>query len=739
MNARTRSFSAVALVLLGFALLVPPGRSQDAPSVRFAFSDTTLLRDTLNLHFDRLFPLADSLRVPPEFLRRLSVRYRMPLERIVYLSDSLRLPVDSVGAVMERERFNPLTTTHERIAVFVYNSTYQLAQGSRSHWDNGGEFTLSSGGVTAHNVTTIGIDRLRGDLFAKSRVAETEVNYRYSRNFSLGGRVFLQRTDGFDVLSHQSTATNEYQVTMRTSARPRPNLSANTNLFAGPFEEPGSAGVPAKRGLNTQFSGSAQYHHSNWLSYDLSARLTTKLGRGRLEERSWLPLTELFGGGRGALSLFEASPVSLRFSHDIQRNHAENPDTTSSPGESVPSYYVRALPSGTSELSLALQLRQGARGSMTATGTVRNSERLLRVGGLSKSSTSSSDGVDVDARYQFWGWNLDGQFSLERPVAEDPLRTTRTRVGPNPAGQVETTLVVIDYRQQTVTFNRSLDVGIDRAITSRLSVRAKAHVFLGSPRSSIVDSSYRQQPDVGTLRVTPTEPRDNYDDGIQLEGIYSPMARFNTSVQLEVSTRDNINLLSSSSSSNNDVRTYRAQWSWTYRLMEGLTATQRNQVSADYTYFPYASQQDLLAMRYDIRTTLNAVVTPRFRIDLTHVNEEQPRGSYLPDEDGVRFFRVTGRTRSYTLSTNLSYTPLSAISLTFTPIYRTETIPNSADMQRSFNFAAGASLNLPVGSRGSLTGGMARTYASRSASPGSPPTPGEYAWNGSLQFSWRLE
>ena len=91
--------------LFGSAL---PGRAQQAAPARFAFADTTLLRDTLGLHFTGIFPAADSLQLAPDTLRALMIRYRYTLPRLIHLSDSLRVPVDSVGVVLERERFNPL-------------------------------------------------------------------------------------------------------------------------------------------------------------------------------------------------------------------------------------------------------------------------------------------------------------------------------------------------------------------------------------------------------------------------------------------------------------------------------------------------------------------------------------------------------------------------------------------------------------------------------------------------------
>ena len=68
---------AALALLLAAAVTAWPARGQTPIPARFAFADTTLLRDTLGLKFDRLFPLADSLHVSPDSLRAISVRYRL--------------------------------------------------------------------------------------------------------------------------------------------------------------------------------------------------------------------------------------------------------------------------------------------------------------------------------------------------------------------------------------------------------------------------------------------------------------------------------------------------------------------------------------------------------------------------------------------------------------------------------------------------------------------------------------
>jgi hypothetical protein len=46
---RRLAFPSAALVALGLLSAALPGRAQQAPSDRFAFADSTLLRDTLDL------------------------------------------------------------------------------------------------------------------------------------------------------------------------------------------------------------------------------------------------------------------------------------------------------------------------------------------------------------------------------------------------------------------------------------------------------------------------------------------------------------------------------------------------------------------------------------------------------------------------------------------------------------------------------------------------------------------
>ena len=143
-------------ILIGLVSLAMPGRAQSPVSARFAFADTTLLRDTLNLRFDGLFERADSLRMLPDTLRALMIRYRLPMVRLVAMADSMGVPVDSVGSVIQRESYNPLSiaTGVSSRTNFKYTSGYNIGR-STSTWTNGAEYSLVRGRMFLRNGTNI--------------------------------------------------------------------------------------------------------------------------------------------------------------------------------------------------------------------------------------------------------------------------------------------------------------------------------------------------------------------------------------------------------------------------------------------------------------------------------------------------------------------------------------------------------------------------------------------------------
>src|SRR5215471_6302533 len=98
--ARMSSFRRLAILSLalagGLGFLGLPGRT-DAQTSHFAFADTTVLRDTLGLHFDHIIEASDSLQrqygrdLSPDSLRAHIIRYRLPLQRLLTMADSMHV------------------------------------------------------------------------------------------------------------------------------------------------------------------------------------------------------------------------------------------------------------------------------------------------------------------------------------------------------------------------------------------------------------------------------------------------------------------------------------------------------------------------------------------------------------------------------------------------------------------------------------------------------------------------
>ena len=280
---------------------------------------------------------------------------------------------------------------------------------------------------------------------------------------------------------------------------------------------------------------------------------------------------------------------------------------------------------------------------------------------------------------------------------------------------------------------------MNRRILQRLMGRLSARIGLSSYRYAAIG-------DYGT----PPTSHDVAQQSYKIEGTYPFTDAASTGLSLEVERDQLVNIPSASTSANNTRRSYRAEWRWTYRLMAGLTATQRNTLSSNYTSYDFLNGADRADLDFGTTTTLNAVLTPRLSIDLNHSSDDQPSGNWTRLADGLYYLQPSDRSRNFTLSTSIRYTPSPVLSFNFQPSYRAVERDGAANgvispqrRQHTLNFNGTASLNLPVGRGGLLTGNLGRTYlADRSAeftSGVAVPSPLSLLdyWNASLTFSWK--
>lgn len=712
---QTRRLSLLVLpVLLGLAAYALPGRAQAPLSSRFAFADTTLLRDTLELHFDRLFETADSLRMLPDSLRAQMIRYRLPLRRLLVMADSMGVPVDSVGSVILRESFNPLAVGAgvSSRTTFKYTSSYNVGK-TTSLWQNGSDYTLVRGPLVLRNGTSITMDRsTAGDRLSlrQQRESVSEANWRLSPILSVGGRAALS---GFDSrtpgsLGDEGETKSEFQFSGRTR-RPliknvQTDLNSELNLLAGFLDLKNFSQI--KRGLSSDLNGRLRFLRGGWLSHDLSGGVNGNLSRTRRPSAENALRTSDFSGNlRGALQLYQQAPVGLNVNYGVRSTRVETPTDADT---------VTRLNTSSATLDATLRFRLDNDRFLNVTANAGRNRSLT--------GTKVDDGVRAQLRWVQGPWALDADYSDLLGDSRFPRRATR-------AGGY-------DEKQDNRLANATLTRPFGRRITAKLG-------------TSISLSQFRSH--ATAADASPPTPRDNYRQSYRIETLYNQSEKLNTAVALDVSLARNINIPALSTANNTDTRSYRAEWRWSYRMLRGLTASQSNTVQADYEFYPFAAERNGLGLDFNSVTSLAAVLTPRLTLDVTHNARQQPRGDWrvLPDGSGVLL--PSDENLNYTLRSRVTYAPTRAVSFTLTPEYLASDRNGTSNgveaptrKSRRLNFSGGANLNLSVARKGLLTGTISRTFTAdrtttfKNAVPQPSPVAEQDFWNGSLQLSWEL-
>lgn len=714
-----RRLSILFLIpLLWLPSLSRPGRAQSA-SGRFAFADTTLLRDTLGLRFARLFPLSDSLQVTPDTLRAIAIRYRYALDRLVWLADSLELPVDSVGPYLYRERFNVLSAASQQARNnFRYTTGYIVGQSSSS-WTNNADWDFARRQLLLHSTTAIGMDRYLAGHYTslrQTRSSTTEAGWKLMPDLSLGGRVNLQRFDSIDptVASNETSTQNEFQFSLRSRQRPSRTVNSEFNAFSGLLSVTDSR--QEKRGFSGEMNGKLRASRGRWLTHEATGRLTGNGTRTDLHVTGIQTNThDRAADLHGTLSLYPEAPLGLNVNYAYKQSRVEAP---------TDSGYIQVVNSRNNSVDATVRGRLDNDRYAGVTGHLGNVKQAQGTGvsyQLGAESTRRDQALGADGRYLLGGWSLDGHFNVAGAISEYPHRDASGGYGES-------------------LFVRTVDGTLTRPFGGRFTFKASGNVSL---------SSYRYY-SIGAYRTLPVN-NDQYRQSYRIEGLYNPKLVFNTAVALEVIRSLAINLPAASTAGNNEDRTYRAEWRWTYRLLPMLTATQRNLISADYVYFNYSPENDRLTLNYSAVTSLNAVLTPRLTIDLTHNSRQQPSGSYVLQQDGQEAFGKADENRNYTLAARVGYTPTPGLSLSLEPSYLTIDRAGSVNgvvvPQRhsgTLNFSGGASLNVAVGQRGQLTGDIHRIIRDDRSTTYSNgvPVPSPLArtdfWSGGLTLTWTL-
>jgi hypothetical protein len=441
MTKPRRLLLLIVPVLAGLLLQALPGRAQPPLSSRFAFADTTLLRDTLGLRFDRLFETADSLRMLPDSLRAQMIRFRLPILRLLVMADSMRVPVDSVGAVITRESFNPLSMVGgESRTNFKYTSGWNVGKTNTS-WSNGADYSLVRGSMLLRNGTNINMERnTNGGRLSlrQTRESTSEASWKLSPGMSVGGRAALSGFDALDPgsIANEGERKSEFQLSTRTRQTLTRELDSELNVFGGYLDLKNSSLI--KRGLSGDANGRLRFLRGKWLSHDFTGGVNGNLSRTRKPTSlSSLATKDYSGTARGALQVFQSAPVSLNVNYSARKTLVETPTDADT---------VNRFNTSTATVDATVRFRASTDRYMNVTVNTGTNNTLQ--------GRREDQGVRAQGRWVQGVWALDGDFS---DLIGDSHLPRRNRAG----GYSE--------RQDNRTSNGTLTRPFGRKITAKLT------------------------------------------------------------------------------------------------------------------------------------------------------------------------------------------------------------------------------------------------------------------------------
>jgi hypothetical protein len=458
-------------------------------------------------------------------------------------------------------------------------------------------------------------------------------------------------------------------------------------------------------------NGRMRYNYRSWLVQELNGTVDGNLSRTRIPSQAEQNTQDYSANIRGLVNLFQTARVGLKNNFSYRHVQVETPLADSA------------------VIQRALTDQWGADGTMRLRQDndryvdmqlKTSTSKQATVKGARSRNTRREDGFSAGGRYLLLGWSIEPRFNHSFANSDFPDR------GTGGGGYSEFLHI------------RSLDGTVTKQLSATVSAQISAAIGLTSYRYSVI----------GTFPALPVS-RDTWRQSWRAKGSYAPSTRFSTSLGLEVSKSSLINIPSASTGTNNTVRSYRSDWTWSYRLMSGLTATQVNTVSADYQEYPFFPDNNRLTLDYGNLTTLNAVVTPHLNISLTHSIRETPAGNYTLYPDNLYYFERADESKNSSIRATIAYSPSPAISFGFRPNYysakRVGTVNGIEVPQRTngtLDFSGGANINVPVGRKGTLRGDIGRTYRAERTTTytnlgaqESPLSEVDY-WNGSLQLTW---
>ena len=334
-------------------------------------------------------------------------------------------------------------------------------------------------------------------------------------------------------INNQGESKNDFQLSIRTRQQPRRALRSEVNFFSGLLDLSNFQQI--KRGASADLNGTLRLQ-SRYVTHDLSGQVNGNLSRTRTprphqhphERPEQQPARHPRAPARQAGG---TQPELLHPPHPGRDPHGLGHD----PAGAHVQQQRRRHPAPASEQRPLRERRPGATAPRTRRRAARSTPR----------PAAQDLGFGLDGRFLLAGWNLESRFSLTNSRSEYP---TRAATG----GYGESLKVA------------TIDGTLSRKLTRKILLRATGSVSLNSYRYFIIGNY-----------PNPPVNRDQYRQNYRIETQYSGSTRFNSGLVLDVTRNLLVNLRAGSTASNTEASAYRAEWRWSYRMLPGLTATQK--------------------------------------------------------------------------------------------------------------------------------------------------------------------
>jgi len=629
-----------------------------------------------------------------------SIKYADSLAKAesLHVNDSLAT-ADSIEAVNElansASSFGGARSILDRQRLgqpIVYNTTYSVNRTNTS-WGQNIDMMVTRGNLQIGNVTSASFGReTKIGRLNRNRQTQTEFAYKVSNQLRLGGHLALTRISDEARLRGNFTGTKQDVDDIAAQARYARNfgqfpvhlVGSYGYLKSGQFDQ-------ASKGssLNLYGSTTRAWGDRASVSFDASDQIsrlqsTVASDPGFLEDDRNTNSSMHFTSN-AKINKWLSADGHVSTQRSLLRRPAQVPPDPTKPESTVTEH--ERINGVNDDGGAGLHFVLPKAGSLNVSG-IMSKNQTVYLAQEDRTTITNHKGFTIDAHKSVFltGLNLTFDQSLDN--------NDNTRRDP---GYIQSSL------------NRRLEGDAARPLSRNTTARLNLGIYL--TRQSYTD--FR------SAIVGAVAPSDQ--DQLRARGTlnlqYKPVSRYSTGLQLGYEQNDQVSLSAASSINNARLRTYSVQWNWDASPGQTWNMNQTNSATAAQQFYTFSSDRDQLSFIYTFNTMITNQLSPKVRLDLTHIVRLQSRGSFRSDGD-VRRFGKTSDFNTLDLTLREQYQPTSVA--TFEVSERLAVNP-------SFNYSRGVSrktsetrrdelnfigrLNYPFNARANLSGDIRRILA----------------------------